>query len=154
MEIPPLPQPPQPQTILQHRPKVAMESRRVRAALEVQGPWMMTTQYEHNKAIWLQRAAAYEHQLRIISVAHAATEREMRATIDDRVREISSLRRDLVEKDAVIGDIRHRCDELKTALTSVREELEGERKRSQAQREQEMRDLESRLMTSIQVGCA
>ena len=113
----------------------------------------MKTQYEHDKAIWLQRAAAYEHQLQEISAAHAATEREMRTSVNDHLCEISSLRRDLAEKDAMIGDIGLRCDELKTALTSVREELKGERERSQAQREREMRDLESRLM-SIQVRCA
>ena len=151
VEIPPLPQPPQPQTILQqHRPKVAMESRRVRAALEAP----TKTLYEHDKVVWLQRAATYEHQLQEISAAHAATEREMRTTIDDRLREISSLRRDLMKKDAMIEDIGLRCDELSTALASVREELKGERGRSQAQRKQEMRDLEARLMSSIQVGRA
>lgn len=129
-----------------------MESRHIHTALEVRGLWIKT-QYEHDKAIWLQRAATYEHQLQEISTAHAATEREMRTTINDCLCKISSLWQDLVEKDAVIRDIRLCCNELKTALTSVREELKGERERSQAQQEQEMRDLELRLMSSIQVRC-
>nr|VWO96083.1 N/A [Ganoderma boninense] len=131
---------------LQH-PK--LESRRVRAALEDRETALQ--QYENDKRVWIQRAASYERQLKEIAATHAATEREFRDTIYDRLREIASLKEDLVEKNLVIEGIGHRCDELNTALTTVREELKEEREKSKAEREEEIRNLEARLMSSIQV---
>ena len=101
---------------------------------------------------WLHRAAAYERQLEEISTAHTATEREMRATIDDCHHKVSSLRKDLMERDLVIKGLGLRCDELNVALTVVQKELKRDREQSRTQREQEMRDFEARLMGSTQVG--
>ena len=131
--------------------KPMMESRRVRTVLE-HGEPAARMLYEHDKAAWLHRAAAYERQLEEISTAHAATEREMRATIDDRHHEVSSLRKDLMERDSVIKGLGLRCDELNAALTVVQNELKRDREQSRTQREQEMRDFEARLMGSTQVG--
>ena len=127
-----------------------VESRRCRAALQDQET-VAKTLYEHDKAVWLQKAATYERQLQEVSVAHASTEREMRATIDNRLRDISTLKSDLLEKNSTIEGIELRCDKLTTALMTVQEELKGDRERYEAQRQQEMRDLEARLMNSIQV---
>ena len=124
-----------------------MESRRVRAALENRETTVQ--QYEHDKAVLLQKAAAYERQLQELSASYAATQREFRDTIDNRLREIASLKEDLGKKDSAIEGVELRCDELNVALTMVREELKEERDKSKAEREQEMRDLETRLMSSI-----
>lgn len=124
-----------------------MESRRVRAALEDRETTVH--QYEHDRAVLLQKAATYERQLRELSTTYAATRREFQDTIDNRLREIASLKEDLGKKDSVIEGIELRCDELNVALTMVREELKEEKDKSKAEREQEMRDLETRLMSSI-----
>ncbi|KAI1783021.1 hypothetical protein LXA43DRAFT_1103097 [Ganoderma leucocontextum] len=135
------------QTFLQlQKPK--MESRRVRAALEERGTAM--ERYEHDKAVWLQRAEAYERQLQDISASHAATQRELRATIEDRLCEISGLKQDLLEKNYMIEGIGLRCDELNTALAVVQDDMKREREQFQAEREQEIRNLEARLMSSIE----
>ena len=127
-----------------------MESRRCCAALQDQVT-VAKTLYEQDKAIWLQKATTYERQLQEVSVAHATTEREMRATINNRLCDISTLKSDLLEKNSTIEGIELRCDKLTTALMTVQEELKGDRERSEARRQQEMRDLEARLMNSIQV---
>ena len=124
-----------------------MESRRVRAALEDRETTVH--QYEHDRAVLLQKAATYERQLRELSTTYATTRREFQDTIDNRLREIASLKEDLGKKDSVIEGIELRCDELNVALTMVREELKEEKDKSKAEREQEMRDLETRLMSSI-----
>ena len=124
-----------------------MESRRVRAALEDRAT--TARQYEHDRALLLQRAAAYERQLQEISATHAATEQKFQDIIDDRLREITSLKDDLGEKNSVIEEIELRCDELNVALTMVREELNEEREKSRVGWEKEMRDLEARLMSRI-----
>ena len=147
VEIPRPPSPPPSQLrALLHLQHSKVESRRVRAALEDRDAL-----YEHDKVIWLQRAAAYELQLKELAVAHAATEKELRETIDNRLREISSLRQDLGEKNSMIEGIGLRCDELNTALAVVRDELKEEREKSKAEREAEIRNLEERLMSNLQV---
>ena len=129
-------------------PKVA--SRRLRTVLQDRET-AATLLYEHDKAILLRRAVAYERQLQEVTAAHAVTQKEMRATIDDHLREMSTLRSDLLEKNSTIEEIELRCDKLTAALALVQEELKGERERSEAQRQQEMQDLEARMMRSIQV---
>ncbi|PIL29379.1 hypothetical protein GSI_09431 [Ganoderma sinense ZZ0214-1] len=119
-----------------------VESRRVRAALEDHET--TANQYEHDK-------------LQEISAAHAVTERDLRDTIDNRLREISSLKQDVGQKNAMIEGIGRCCDELNTALAEVRGELEeereklkAEREKAKAEREEGIRDLEARLLSSIQ----
>ncbi|PIL27306.1 hypothetical protein GSI_10453 [Ganoderma sinense ZZ0214-1] len=142
IEIPLSPQLPQLQPFLQQRrPIVAVENRRIRAALEGQDS-SVEMLYERDKAVWLQRAEAYERQLRELSAAHAASE-------EVRMSEISRLRQDLGEKDSMIVEIGLRCNNLHSTLAAVQNELKGEREQSQVQRKQEMQDLEARLMSSI-----
>ena len=138
-----------------HLQHAKVESRRVRAALEDE---TTANQYERDKVIWLQRAETYERQLREISAAHAVTERDLRANIDNRLREISSLKEDVGQKNVMIEGIGRRCDELNTALAVVREELEEEREKfkaerenAKAEREEDIRNLEARLISSIKV---
>ncbi|KAI1789376.1 hypothetical protein LXA43DRAFT_1096417 [Ganoderma leucocontextum] len=128
--------------------KPKMESRRVRAALEERGTAIEC--YEHDKAVWLQRAEAYKRQLQDISASHAAMQRELRATIEDRLCKIFSLKWDLLEKNDMIEGIGLCCDELNTALAVVQDDMKREREQFQAEREQEIYNLEARLMSSIE----
>lgn len=128
-----------------------MESWRVRALLEDRGAARTAYAYEQEKAMWLQRAAAYEHQLQELAAAHTTTERDLRTTIEDRLREISSLKQDLLDKNSTIEGIGLRCDDLHTALAAVQDQLKRERVQEQAEREQEMAKLEARLMSSLKV---
>lgn len=93
-----------------------IESRHVCTALQDQETVM--NQYKHDMAVWTQRAATYEEQLRELSTTHTMTEHEFWDIIAACLHKISSLKQDLGEKDSAIEGIGLCCDKLNTACSS------------------------------------